>query len=127
LASHYDVARLTLVGRLAKEVEFKETKSGKEYAAYVVGTTNYPPPPAGPDGTRPDTTVSWHRIVSFIPSSMNYLRTLEKGSLVFVEANYEVREPNRDAEPGAIDAQRTVFLRQENIRLLKKAAPANPS
>jgi len=33
LASHYDVARLTLVGRLAKEVEFKETKNGKEYAA----------------------------------------------------------------------------------------------
>jgi len=62
---------------------------------------------------------------------MNYLRTLEKGcafnctfsqnsllrsnchrSLVFVEANYEVREPNREAEPGSIDSQRTVFLRQ---------------
>lgn len=33
-------------------------------------------------------------------------------SLVYVEANYEIREPVRDAEPGTIDAQRTVFLRQ---------------
>lgn len=66
---------------------------------------------------------------------MNYLRTLDKGcvfgppfpqcplskhcyrSLVFVEANYEVREPNRDAERGSIDAQRTVFLKQGAIVL----------
>ncbi|KAF8322253.1 hypothetical protein DL93DRAFT_2072150 [Clavulina sp. PMI_390] len=121
--SRYDVARLTLIGRLARDVEFKETKTGKEYATYVVGTTNYPPPAVGADGIRPDSTVSWHRVVSFQPSSLNYLRTLEKGSLVFVEANYEVREPVKDAEPGSLDAQRNIFLRQESIRLLKRPAP----
>lgn len=60
-------------------------------------------------------------------------------TLVFVEANYEVREPNPNADAGSYDAVRQVFLRHgqfishalhglmltfsslENIRVLTQA------
>jgi hypothetical protein len=62
-----DVSKLILVGRLGKDPELRITKSDKEYVSYVafptvttfspiscsytVATTNYPPPPPGPDGS----------------------------------------------------------------------------
>jgi len=122
-SAQLDVARLTLVGRLGRDPEVKVTKTDKEYVSYVVGTTNLPGPAV--DGVRPEPSTTWHRILSFNPSSNNYLRTLEKGSLVFVEANYEMRDPQRDAEPGSPEAQRQVFLRHDTIRVLKKADPRN--
>lgn len=67
---------------------------------------------------------------------MNYLRSLQKGSHVYVEANYEIREPDRLADPSTPQGQRQVVLRHgtcslscllhsyltpptENIRLLR--------
>lgn len=60
---------------------------------------------------RPDPGTTWHRILSFNNSANNYLRNLLRGSRVYVEASLEIREPDRDAEPGSPAATRQVFLR----------------
>jgi single-stranded DNA-binding protein len=64
-----------------------------------------------PPAARPEPGVTWHRILSFNNSANNYLRNLSRGSRVYVEANLEVRDPDRDAEPGSPAATRQVFLR----------------
>jgi single-stranded DNA-binding protein len=87
--------------------------------SYSVATTNYPPPPVGPDGIRPESTTTWHHILSFNPHSNNYLRNLQKGSHVYVEANLEVRDPDPAADPSTSQAQRQIFLRHDVIRLLR--------
>ncbi|KDQ64950.1 hypothetical protein JAAARDRAFT_28611 [Jaapia argillacea MUCL 33604] len=112
-----DLAKLVLIGRLGKDPELRRTKTDKEYVSYTVATTNYPPPPPGPDGARPEPKTSWHTVTSFHPGVNNYLQNLRKGSHVYVEANYEMRdlEPEGDATHG----QKHVFLRHEMIRVLK--------
>ena len=60
---------------------------------------------------RPDSGTTWHRILSFNQNANNYLRTLSRGSRVYVEANLEVREPVADAAPGSSQSMRQVFLR----------------
>jgi single-stranded DNA-binding protein len=128
-ARAHDVSKLTLIGRLGGEPQVKTTKNGKEYITYgscplllrhnaltrrdryTVATTNYPPPPPNPDGTRAAAGTSWHHVYSFHPSANNYLRTLGKGARVFVEANFEMREGAADADGGAAQAQRQIFLR----------------
>jgi single-stranded DNA-binding protein len=95
------------------------TKSEKEYISYSVATTNFPPPPPNPDGIRAESKTTWHHVYSFSPSSNNYLRNLQKGSHVYVEANLEVREPDPSADPGTPQSQRQILLRHENIRLLR--------
>jgi len=95
------------------------SKSEKEYIFYSVATTNYPPPPPNPDGTRSESKTTWHNIASFNPHTNNYLRNLQKGCHVYVEANYEVREPEPGADPSTFQGQRQVLLRHENIRLLR--------
>ncbi|KIM33545.1 hypothetical protein M408DRAFT_326240, partial [Serendipita vermifera MAFF 305830] len=114
-----DVAKVILVGRLGKEPEVRTTKSEKEYVSYIVATTNYPPPPPGEDGVRPDAGTTWHRILSFNQGANNYLRNLTRGSRVYVEANLEVREPVQDAAPGSPQSMRQVFLRHESLRVLE--------
>jgi len=60
---------------------------------------------------RPASRTSWHHILSFHPSANNYLRNLEKGSHVFVEANVEIREPDLTADPATPQGQRQIYLR----------------
>jgi len=120
-----DVSRLIIVGRVGKEPEVRTTKSDKEYVAYTVATTNYPSPPLDSDGNRPPSTTTWHNIYSFNPASNNYLRTLQKGSHVYVEANFELREPDPSADPSTPQGQRQVFLRHECIRLLRNPPQSN--
>jgi single-stranded DNA-binding protein len=67
--------------------------------------------PLTASAARPEPGTTWHRILSFNPSANNYLRNLSRGSRVYVEANLEIREPDRDAEPGSPAATRQVFLR----------------
>jgi len=114
-----DVSKVILVGRLGKDPEIRMTKHDKEYVAYTVATTNFPPPLPGPDGTRPVAKTTWHQVLSFHQSANNYIRNLQKGSHVYVEANFEVREADPSADPGTPYSQRQVFLRHELIRLLR--------
>lgn len=98
-------------------------------ARYQVATTNYPPPPPNADGckystsnldfdneclyfsARPESRTTWHHVLSFHPGANNYLRNLTKGSHVYVEANFELREPEINAEPDSPQGQRQIFLR----------------
>ncbi|KAF9780309.1 hypothetical protein BJ322DRAFT_329097 [Thelephora terrestris] len=114
-----DLAKLTLIGRLGKAPETRTTKTDKEYVTYTVATNNYPPVSPNADGTRPSHTTSWHTIFSFSTTSNTYLRTIPKGAHVYVEAGYELREADPDAQAGSPNAQRQIFLRHENIRVLK--------
>ncbi|CAG7849414.1 SubName: Full=Uncharacterized protein {ECO:0000313/EMBL:CCA67206.1} [Serendipita indica DSM 11827] len=123
-----DVAKVILVGRLGREPEVRTTKSEKEYVSYVVATTNYPPPPPSADGTRPDPGTTWHRVLCFNPNMNNYLRTLTRGTRVYVEANLEVRDPQPDAPAGSSASMRQVFLRHEALRVLdRKQQPRDES
>jgi hypothetical protein len=60
---------------------------------------------------RPESKTTWHYILSFNPSANNYLRNLRKGSHVYVEANYELSEPDPSADPSTYQGQRQIFLR----------------
>jgi len=122
-----DVAKLILVGRLGKDPELRTTKNEKEYVSYTVATTNYPPPPSNPDGSRGESKTTWHHILSFNPGANNYLRSLTKGSHVYVEANFELREPEPSADPESPQAQRQIFLRHETIRVLKYNSSSSSS
>jgi hypothetical protein len=55
--------------------------------------------------------VTWHHVVSFNPTQNNYLKSLAKGSRVYVEANYELRDPDPNADPSSPSGQRQIFLR----------------
>ncbi|KAH9062007.1 hypothetical protein EDB87DRAFT_353561 [Lactarius vividus] len=114
-----DLSKLVLIGRLGRDPEVRITKSDKEYVSYTVATTNYPPPPPGPDGTRPESKTTWHNILSFSPVSNNYLRNLQKGTHVYVEANFELRDPDPLADPTTPQGQRQILLRHESIRVLR--------
>ncbi|KDQ14774.1 hypothetical protein BOTBODRAFT_187771 [Botryobasidium botryosum FD-172 SS1] len=117
-ARAYDVARVTLVGTLVRDPEIKSSKNGKDYLAYTVATQQFPPPPVGEDGTRPQGRTNWHRVLCFVPSMHERLLNLTKGTRVFVEASLDVREPVADAEPGSFDAQRHVMLRHDFLRVI---------
>ncbi|KAG2151867.1 hypothetical protein BD769DRAFT_1623578 [Suillus cothurnatus] len=108
-----------------KDPEIRTTKSDKEYASYTVATTNYPPPPPNPDGSRQEAGTTWHHVICFNPGQTNYLRTLQKGAQVYVEANFELRDPDPSADPSSVQAQRQIFLRHESIRVIRQAPSHN--
>lgn len=54
---------------------------------------------------------TWHRVLSFQEHSNKYLLNLKKGSKVYVEANFELREPEPEADPSTPQGQRQIFLR----------------
>lgn len=66
---------------------------------------------------RVENGVTWHHIVSFNPTQNNYLRTLSKGSRVYVEANYELRDPDPNADSSSPSGQRQIFLRHGALLL----------
>lgn len=84
---------------------------------------------------RPESTTSFHRIFSFADTANNYLKTLKKGALVYVEASFELRDAVTEA--GQPPASKQVFCRHgaltqtnlvywnsrlaETLRLLKHA------
>jgi len=96
----------------------RQTKAEKEYVAYTVVTQKYPRPSDDGDVNSGST---FHRVLSFADHHNAYLAKIPKGSLVYVEAAYEIREPDRDAEAGSYAATRQVFLRHENLRVIRSA------
>ncbi|KAF8536136.1 single-strand binding protein family [Trichophaea hybrida] len=72
------IAKVTIVGRLAADVEFVTTASGTEIAKYTVGSRYKQ---GGED------KVSWFRVASFDEHTKNYLHGLKKGTLVYLEGS----------------------------------------
>ncbi|TFK56183.1 nucleic acid-binding protein [Heliocybe sulcata] len=119
-----DLSKLTLIGRLGRDPETRKTRNDEEYISYTVATTNYPAPPPNPDGTRREPSTTWHSVYCFQPGAVNYLKTLKKGTRVYVEANFELRDPDPTADPDSPQGQRQIFLKHEAIRVIQSAPKA---
>ncbi|KAK2466433.1 hypothetical protein APHAL10511_002075 [Amanita phalloides] len=113
-----DLAKLTLIGSLAKDPETRQTRHEKEYVMYTIATQNFPPPPPEANGERRPSTATFHRLLSFNEHANRFLQTLKKGTKVYAEANYELREPEAGADPTSPQGQRQIFLRHEQLRVL---------
>ncbi|KIM45905.1 hypothetical protein M413DRAFT_297001 [Hebeloma cylindrosporum] len=112
-----DLAKLVLIGHLVKDPESRLTRHDKEYFTYTVATRNAPLPPDA-NGERRSSPSTFHRILSFHEGSNKYLRTLKKGSKVYVETAFEIREAEPEADPSTPQGQRQIFLRHESIKVL---------
>ncbi|KAG5653089.1 hypothetical protein H0H81_002388 [Sphagnurus paluster] len=112
-----DLSKLVLIGNLIRDPEIRQTKNDKEFVTYTVATTNYPPPPVDANGERRPSTSTFHRILSFQEHSNRYLQTLKKGSKVYVEANFELREPEPDADPSTPQETIRVLSRPKTVEL----------
>ncbi|EMD40449.1 hypothetical protein CERSUDRAFT_130306 [Gelatoporia subvermispora B] len=117
-----DMAKLTLIGRLTRQPEVRRTKNDKEFVSYSVATSEYDTRASTPEEPRFRST--FHNVFSFNPNTNNYLRSMQKGDLVYVEAGFELREPDPNAEPTSPQGQRQIFLRHESIRTISKSARA---
>ncbi|KAJ7233139.1 hypothetical protein B0H12DRAFT_1192114 [Mycena haematopus] len=108
----HDVAKLVLIGNLGRDPEVKMTKNDKEFVSYSVATTAVGPPwRTAYNALAREVTTTWHRVMSFLPGSNKYLQTLKAGTKVYVEAAYEIREPDPEADPSTPQGQRQIFLR----------------
>jgi len=65
---------------------------------------------------RRSSSSTFHRILSFHEGSNKYLRTLKKGSKVYVETAFEIREAEPEADPSTPQGQRQIFLRHGELR-----------
>jgi len=111
-----DLSKLSLIGYLAKDPETRLTKNDKEFVSYTVVTKTTLP--VNPNGERPAPIPTYHRILCFSESPIKFLSTLKKGTRVYVEANFELREPEPGADPTTPQGQRQIFLRHEQVRVL---------
>ncbi|KAF8165068.1 hypothetical protein B0H34DRAFT_221589 [Crassisporium funariophilum] len=111
-----DLAKLTLIGHLTRDPETRLTKRDKEFVTYTVATSSPSPPDV--NGERLPPTTTFHRILCFNEGSSKYLRSLRKGSRVYVETSFEIKEPEPEADPTTPQGQRQIFLRHETIRVL---------
>jgi len=60
---------------------------------------------------RPPSPPTFHRIISFSEMSNKYLRGMRKGSKVYAETTFELREPETGADPNSPQGQRQIFLK----------------
>jgi len=111
-----DLSKLSLIGYLARDPENKLTRNDKEFVSYTVSTKTTLAP--DPNGERPPPMVTFHKILCFNESGIKFLSTLKKGTRVYVEANYELREPESGADPATPQGQRQIFLRHEQIKII---------
>jgi len=109
-----DMAKVVLIGRVGKTPELRTNRNGKEYVSYSVATSNNLP-----DGT---SRTTWHNISSFNSQAQQYLLSVPKGSLVYVEGHFEIREPDLGADPTSPQAQRSIFYRHDYLRLLRRGS-----
>ncbi|CCU98203.1 unnamed protein product [Malassezia sympodialis ATCC 42132] len=110
------LSRVTLIGRLVASPEVRESRNGKEYLRYVIATNDMPGPP-NEDGTPAAPTSSFHSIFAFGESTVNRLRDVPKGSLMFVEGDFRVvRTPGDENLP----PQDQWLVQHRNYRVLMR-------
>ncbi|GAA5935085.1 Rim1p [Sporobolomyces koalae] len=110
-----DVAKMTLIGRLGVIEERENPKTGKPYLMYKIATTDKGKPPAeGEEYKQPPT--SWHTIFAY-GAAIERLQMIEKGSLVFAEASFQVKN-EKDEQTGAYTT--IINAQHERLTVLKR-------
>jgi len=106
-----NIAKITVVGRLAADPELTATSTGQEMVRYAVGTSY------GPKDNR---QTSWWRVASFAEGpSRDYLMGLQKGTLVYLEGDASMRNfENSEGKP-----QSALSIVQQRIEVLKRPEP----
>ncbi|KAF8916813.1 hypothetical protein CPB85DRAFT_1386291 [Mucidula mucida] len=123
-ARRADLAKLTLIGRLGADPETRSSKNDRSFVTYTVATSN-PGVPDPETGEYAPTKPTWHRVFSFSEASNRYLMTLKKGSRVYVETAFELKEPEAGADPTTPHGQRQIFLRHESIKVISPPKPSS--
>ncbi|GAA6002987.1 hypothetical protein JCM10207_001931 [Rhodosporidiobolus poonsookiae] len=109
-----DLAKMTLIGRIAG-IEPKTSKNGKDFLVYKVATQDRGRPAAeGEEYQKPPT--SWHTVFAH-GGAIERLQNVETGSLVYVEANFTVK--NEKDEASGVYSQNIVAV-HERLSVLKK-------
>lgn len=107
---------MTLIGRLVASPEVRESRNGKEYLRYVLATTDQPGPP-NEDGSPATPTSSFHSIFAFGENTVNRLKDVPKGSLLYVEGDFRVvRTPGEEDMP----PQEQWLVQHRNYRVLMR-------
>ncbi|KAH8148135.1 uncharacterized protein LAJ45_07899 [Morchella importuna] len=102
-----DVARITLVGRLATEPEIAQLSDGREVMRYVIGVSK---------GTK---GVSWFRVANFDlegRGGKEYLASMPKGTQVFFEGDINLSV--RELEDGKKFTEHNIY--QHSIKALRR-------
>ncbi|KIV91358.1 hypothetical protein PV10_05904 [Exophiala mesophila] len=106
------LARITVIGRLGADAESSETAKGNAMIKYVIGSNS---------GTKENPETSWFRVVSFpkTDASKEYLSSLPKGTLVYVEGDVSMQS-YQDNE----GIKRTgINIVQSKLEVLKRNSP----
>ncbi|MDH5796033.1 MAG: single-stranded DNA-binding protein [Anaplasmataceae bacterium] len=82
--------RVSLIGRVGKDPEFKPARDGKEFASFTLATSEgYTDKNTG----QKVENTEWHNITVFNPGLMNILKQyVKKGILLFVEGSLQTRK-----------------------------------
>ncbi|KAJ5223438.1 hypothetical protein N7468_007980 [Penicillium chermesinum] len=108
-----NAARMILTGRLGAEPELHATSTGQEIIRYTIGTTT---------GRGENKSTSWFKVASFADGSQrDFLLSLPKGTLVYVEGDASMRTwENAEGQK-----QSTLNLVQRNLEILSRPQNSN--
>ncbi|CAD6566157.1 MAG: hypothetical protein TREMPRED_002285 [Tremellales sp. Tagirdzhanova-0007] len=114
-----DMAKTCFIGRVGADPSARETKDGRPYYTYPLGVS-VGPVRQSEDGKPlfPDTF--WHTIFAFNPNSHDSIKRIGKGSVIYLEAELEMR----NSEP--INEQFVpprVVLKHQTFRMITKKEP----
>ena len=82
--------KVTLIGNLGKDPEFRSTSEGKEIATFSLATTDTWRDRAS--GEKKERT-EWHRVVVFSDGLVNVIKNyVKKGSKIYIEGSLQTRK-----------------------------------
>lgn len=82
------VNKVTLIGRVGKEIELKHTPAGMPYVNFSIATTEKF---KGRDGTKKENT-EWHSLVAWDKKAEVIAKFVKKGHLLYVEGKLSTRK-----------------------------------
>lgn len=116
------LSRITIIGRLGKDPEIKQTKSGSDMCSMSVAVDS---------GFGNNKTTTWYRVSAFGKNAESSAKYLKKGSLICASGDLAVNEfEGKDGSTKLslnITADKIVFLsgRQEQTSNGGQSAPQN--
>ena len=116
------LSRITIIGRLGKDPEIKQTKSGSDMCSMTVAVES---------GFGNNKKTTWYRVSAFGKNAENSAKDLKKGSLICASGDLAVNEfKGKDGTTKYsldITADKIVFLsgRQEQTSNGEQSEPQN--